>query len=387
MGAVVYGGKIMPKSPSLKAAGKTRLEETRHNNRRLILQRVFDEGPISRAEIARHTELGRATVSEITAQLVAEGLVVEVGQGTSTGGKPPTLVELDPAGRFVVAVDLSRRPIAAALLNLRGRIVARAAGKTVAPQGHDAIEEMHRVISELIAGATAPALGIGVGVPGAVDDSGGMVTAEELGWWDVAVRDEFEDVYGFPTYIVSAAQAAALAEFTKTGSDPGAAMMYVKVDDRISTAVILTGRIMRSSHHGGDLTHVVVSGLRRKCVCGRTGCLGTVATLGAILGPDFSDMTSDARLRLAADISPELEQPGAVLGRALGPVAAALDVDRIVIGGDLAVWSEIAPLVQSSIEHGIGWSPQVSATKLGDSAVMLGAAGVVLSRELGVVWG
>ena len=107
----------------------------------------------------------------------------------------------------------------------------------------------------------------------------------------------------------------------------------------------------------------------------------------AVVGRDFDDMTSDNRLRLASDITPELEEPGYLLGRALGPVAAAVDVDRIVIGGDLAVWGEIAPLVQSSIERSIGWSPQVTTTRLGESAVMLGAGGMVLSRELGVVWG
>lgn len=377
----------MPTSPSLKQAGKTRLEQTRLNNRRLLLQSVFDEGPISRADLARSTGLGRATVSEIAGKLLGEGLIVESGRGTSTGGKPPTMIELDPDGRFVVAVDLSKRPVEGALFNLRGRIVLRAAGKTVAPRERDVVDELHRVISDLIGRAAAPALGIGVGVPGALDSSGRVTAVEQLGWTGLALRDELEEVYGFPTHLAASAQAAAIAEFGRTGSDPGSGVMYVMVDDRISIGLISGGRVQSAGQRGGDLTHVSVAGSDRLCACGRRGCLGATASVASILGPDFTNMKTESRLRLAADLTPDLDEPSRMLGRVLAPIAAALHVDSIVIGGDITEWEEVAGLVHNSIELTVGWSPPVTISTLGQSAVMLGAAGIVLSAELGVVWG
>ena len=143
----------MARTTGLRPHAKTRPEATRLANRRLVLQSIFDDGPISRADLARATELGKATVSDITGVLIGEGLVVEAGRGTSTGGKPPTLVELDPDGRFAVAVDLSRRPFDAALLNLRGRIVVKRGGKAVRPTGREAVHEVHQLISDLVGAA------------------------------------------------------------------------------------------------------------------------------------------------------------------------------------------------------------------------------------------
>jgi biotin operon repressor len=130
----------------LRPFAKTPLRAPRAGNRRLVLQHVLDDGPVSRADLARATGLGRATVSDIAGELLAEGLIVEAGTGSSTGGKPPTLIELNPNGRSVIAVDLSRHPIRAGLLNLRGRIVTIARGKAIAPTGKDALEELHQVI-------------------------------------------------------------------------------------------------------------------------------------------------------------------------------------------------------------------------------------------------
>lgn len=377
----------MTRPPELRPQTKTQHAATRRGNRRLLLQVVFDAGPLSRADLARTTGLGRATVSDITADLVAEGLIVEAGQGTSTGGKPPTLVELNPDGRFVVAVDLSRHPIEAALLNLRGRIVATASGKTLAPTGHEAVEEVHRVVGDLVGEAAAPALGIGVGVPGTVDGAGTVVASEQLGWVDVSLREELEEVYGFPAHLAGDAEVAAVAEFGRTASDASTGLLYAKVDDRIAVGVIVGGQLQRASGHGGDLTHLAIPGWNQDCRCGRTGCLGTRVSVIELLGPDYLDVSSDARRRLAADNAPQIDDAAHILGTVLAPIVAALDVDRVVVGGELVEWPGVAPLVEAGIVERLGWSPQVKETRLGASAVVLGAAGMVLSEELGVVWG
>ncbi len=377
----------MPGTPGLRPHGKTVPETTRRSNRSLLLQGVFDDGPVSRADLARSTGLGRATVSEITADLIAEGLVVESGRGESTGGKPPTLLELDPDGRFTVAVDLSRHPISAALLNLRGRIVARASGKTIQPVHREVLEELHRVIGELMGQATAPALGIGIGVPGTVDREGNVVESEQLRWSAAPLRDEIEDVYGLPTYVAGDAEAAAVAEFGRAGFDPTGRSLYVKVDDRVALGVITADRLNRTPIHGGDLTHLRMRGWSDDCGCGRTGCLASRVSMIQILGPDYLDMSTEARQRLAAETDPRIDRAARYLGLALAPIVMALDADRVVIGGQLGEWGTVPEGVVAGIEEYAGWVPEVATTRLGSSAVVLGAAAMVLSGELGVVWG
>ncbi|MDX2344680.1 MAG: ROK family transcriptional regulator [Acidimicrobiia bacterium] len=377
----------MPQTPGLRPIGKTHPDETRRNNHRLVLQEIFDSGPLSRADAARSTGLGRATVSDITSDLIGEGLVVEVGLGESTGGKPPTLLELDPDGRFAVAVDLSRHPIEAALVNLRGRIVARAKGKALEPAGQDALEETHRVITELVGEATAPALGIGVGVPGVVDRSGRVVVARQLGWADLSLQDQLEDVYGLPSHVVSDVDSAAVAEFGRTASDPSSRVLYVKVDDRIAVSFISAARLNRTPNRGGDLTHLQVADWEDICSCGRNGCLGTRVSMIEVLGPDYLDMSTEGRSRLAVETAPRVDEAAKHLGAALAPIVAALDVGNVVVGGELAGWPSVPAHVATGIESVAGWSPDVAVSHLGMSAVLLGSAAMVLSGELGVVWG
>lgn len=377
----------MTRLPGLRPEGKTMHEATRQGNRRLLLQLVFDDGPISRADLARATDLGRATVSEIVADLIGEGLVVEVGQGTSTGGKPPTLIELDPDGRFAVAVDLSRHPIEAALLNLRGRIVATASGKALAPTGSEVIQEVHRIVGELVGGASSPALGIGVGVPGTVDGDGRVVESEQLAWTDLPLREELEEVYGFPTHVANDAEVAAVAEFGRSSVDAAAGLLYAKVDDRVAVGIILDGQLQRTPRRGGDLTHLTVPGWTQLCQCGRTGCLGTEVSMIQLLGSDYLGLSTGARRRLASDNAPQVDDAGYALGSVLAPIVAALDIGTVVVGGELAEWPGVLPMVGAGIEERLGWCPQVDVTRLGASAVILGAAGMVLSEELGVVWG
>lgn len=375
----------MTRLPGLRPEGKTSHEATRQGNRRVLLQLVFDDGPISRADLARATELGRATVSEIVADLIGEGLVVEVGQGTSTGGKPPTLVELDPDGRFTVAADLGTRPIGAALVNLRGRIVGSVSGKGVTTRGRDLLDELHRLVAELIGNATAPALGIGLGVPGAVDEQGGVVRSEQLDWQDLPLRGELEDVYGLPAHVAADAEVAAIAEFGRSAPTPNTSMLYVKVDDRVTVAVVADGRLQRTPRRGGDLTHLPTDSDKR-CGCGRQGCLGTEVSVLEILGPDAGDISTEARRRLAAETNPDATKAAKTLGAAIAPIVAGLDIDMVVVGGQFAEWNDVATAVSGGIDEALGHSPPVVVSQLGQSAVLLGAAGQVLSNELGVVW-
>ena len=82
--------------------------DARPRNRTMLLQALLDEGPQSRADLARVSGLTPTTVSAVTAELIADGLIEEVGRKQSTtAGKPATLLAVEPDGRHVIALDLS----------------------------------------------------------------------------------------------------------------------------------------------------------------------------------------------------------------------------------------------------------------------------------------
>src|SRR5438445_965353 len=88
----------------LKKAQAARLGTIRDINRQIVLNYVREREPISRAEIARETALQRSTISTIVDSLQREGLVEEIGEGESTGGRRPTMLRLRTAGPIGIGV-------------------------------------------------------------------------------------------------------------------------------------------------------------------------------------------------------------------------------------------------------------------------------------------
>src|SRR4051794_11146438 len=110
------GGGCMATSPAWGGRPKTR---------GMVLDLIRAARTISRVQLAATSGLTPPTISEAVRDLMADGLVVEVGRGASTGGKPPTLLQLNPSARYSVGVLLERNTCVAVVVDLTGRQVAR----------------------------------------------------------------------------------------------------------------------------------------------------------------------------------------------------------------------------------------------------------------------
>ena len=107
----------------LKKARAARSRTIRDINRQIVLNYVRDHETISRAEIARATSLQRSTISTIVEELASEGLIEEIGEGESTGGRRPTMLRLRAAGAMAVGVDVTPSGTTVATSDLAGRVI------------------------------------------------------------------------------------------------------------------------------------------------------------------------------------------------------------------------------------------------------------------------
>jgi predicted NBD/HSP70 family sugar kinase len=389
----------------LSTVGKTTKHDARRRNLQAALQSVYREGTTTRAHIARLTGLTRAAVSDLIAQLVQAGLIREVGPGVSSGGKPPTLLTLNPGGRDIVAIDLSRQPFAGALVDLEGRMHHRTWGRKAGLRGRAAIREVFQLVGSLVEAASAPVLGVGIGTPGIVDLGGAVVEASNLRWHGVPLQDELGARFALPIRVANDAHAAALAEF---GSRPGFNLVVVKVGVGIGAGIVVNGHLYRGDRPGaGEIGHIrVVNDDGILCTCGNVGCLETVASVPSILrraasasgarAPDDAEVAWDAgklsRLLGREALQEALAEAGRSLGTVLAHLVAILDIHQIVIAMELegaeqdlldAVRAEVDARVLPSLASVV----EFSSTTHGSDLVLVGAAALVLSEELGVVWG
>lgn len=367
---------------ALRPTTKVLPEHARGHNRSLVLQTLYRTGQQSRADIARETGLTRVTISDLVAELIVEGLVREIGQREDARpGKPATLLDLDRSSFQIIGVDLSEYAIfRGAVLDLDGQIVHRAELALSAASGADATALVIRLVESLVAAATLPVLGVGVGSPGVVDLAGVVLSAPNLGWTSEPLQPTLADRFGLPVVVANDANAAALAEHSFGDADSD--MMLIKVGHGVGAGLLLDGTpLFGSRFAAGEIGHVVVgTDGGAECACGKRGCLET--------------WLATPRLEKAIAASPDsrieiLTEAGQRLGIALAPVVGALNLAEVVLSGPTHLLD--GPLAEATIEtlrnrtmaefHG---DLTLRMTALGEDIVMRGAAVMVLSAQLGV---
>ncbi|HEY8451037.1 MAG: ROK family transcriptional regulator [Micromonosporaceae bacterium] len=385
--------------------GKSLPGHARGHNRSLVLRTLYRTGELSRADLARATGLTRVTISDLVADLIAEGLVVELGQrGDARPGKPATLLGIDRTGHCIIGVDLSGADsFLGALLDLDGRVIERQEAPLEGATGTGALDRVVALVQRLVAAASTPVLGIGVGSPGIVDLDGVVLTAPNLGWTGVPLRERLAETTGLPVFVANDANAAALAELTfggpehrraagtapvEAGGDGGPAgheergdLMVVTVSHGVGAGLIIDGQlVIGSGSAAGEIGHVVVDTDGPECACGKRGCLETwLATprLEAAIAAD------------PANADAVLGEAGRRLGIALAPVVAALNLAEVVLSGpahllgDRLLAAAVTTLRSRTLDELHG-DLKLRMSTLGKDIVMRGAAALVLSGRLGV---
>ena len=137
-------------------------EHARAHNRVLVLQALYRAAGLSRADLAREVGLTRVTISDLVADLIAEGLVLELGiRNDARPGKPATLLDINRTGFAIVGIDLSYDSIfRGALMDLDGTVLHREQIDVAGVSGDSAVDAVTELLDRLVARATVPVLGV-----------------------------------------------------------------------------------------------------------------------------------------------------------------------------------------------------------------------------------
>lgn len=377
----------------LRPTAKVLPGDARAHNRSMVLQHLFHSGPWSRADLARATGLTRVTVSDLVSSLMAEGLVSELGlRSEGKVGKPGTLVGLRADAFQIVAVDLADDELMhGAVLDLTGEVRTRRSAAVAGREGESAVEALLDLCRELVAAATVPVLGVGVGSPGVIDALGAVVQAPNRGWFDLPLADRLRAELGRPVHVANDANTAALGEYTYGGASDS--LLLLTVGEGVGAGIVLDGALVQGHQHAaGELGHVTAVDERddidgaplgppQACACGRRGCLETVLSVPAL--------RRRVEGRDGAATAVALAAVGRRLGIVLAPVVSALNLSEVVVSGPpelldgplraaalAALRERTMPVISSDL--------QLRMTSLGEDGALSGAAVLVLSGQLGV---
>ena len=186
-------------------------------NEQLLLEQVRQDGPLSRADLARLSGLSKPTVALALANLENDGLLRVAGRRTGMRGPAAVLYEIRPEAGYVLGLDIGREFIRGALADLSGAVRAKVSQKAHASTTQGRLAELAALSDVLTASAgvtRAKVTQTVIGSPGVYDpEKGALTMAHNLpGWEQPLVLTELRRLFGRATVIENDVDVAALAE-------------------------------------------------------------------------------------------------------------------------------------------------------------------------------
>jgi predicted NBD/HSP70 family sugar kinase len=374
------------------------LADLRKANRREAVRALRRPGGLTQAEIARATGLSPASVSNIVRELAEDGAASVTM--VRHNGRRARQVTLNPDAGLVAGIDFGNRHVRVAIADLAHNVLAE--DYQTLSYGHRAMEGVPRseatvrALIEKVGRQHADLVGMSVGLPGPIVASTGRLSAPTVlpGWADIDVAAAFHDRMQVPVAVDNDAKLGALAE-SLWGSGRGLSdFAYLKVSTGIGAGLVLNGNIYRGAGGtAGEIGHTTIEENGPVCRCGNRGCLEVLAGVPALLeslrvshGDDFT-IEDMLRRSEAGDVGCQrvITDAGRHIGVAVANLCNLLSLQRIIIGGELALAGELllSAITDSMARRAISISAQhteVTTSTLGARAGVLGAVARALQE-------
>ena len=373
------------------------LHTIRDINRQIVLNYVREREPISRATIARETALQRSTISEIVEALTGEGLVEEVGEGKSTGGRRPTLLRLRTVGAIAIGVNITPTYTTIASSDLAGVVLQQEAFPTE-PAPELTVNRIIEIIRKFSDQSSIE--GIGVSIPGLVTPAtGNVIFVPYFKWRDLPIGEMISQSTGLPVTIDNDANAVALAElwFGRPEVRDARDFIFVLVADGVGTGIIFDGQVYRGVRGAaGEFGHMTVgSNAPVLCSCGNDDCWEAFASeraavaryrklSGGASAPDFETLIARA-LAGEQEAKIALTETARYLAIGISNLVVGFSPEAVIVGGAITqAWSLIEKTLTEKIERSIRRgvpSARILRSTLNGDPTLMGALSLVLASK------
>ena len=363
-------------------------------NRTAILAHLGAHGPASRAELARALDVSAALVTQLTRDLLADGLVEELEEARS-GGRPARMLGIVSHDITALGVKVAPDHVAFVEVGIDG-VVRRSETQAFDAVSPLAVPHLTDLVREFVDGAESSRLiGIGVGLPGTVAQQGvGVVDSTQLRWNQVPLGEQMRRALGLPVVVENNVNALTVAEQLYGQGRQFRNVLVVTVGNGVGAGLVADGVIVRGRAGGaGDLGHVPVREDGPLCQCGNRGCLEAIIGQAALVNDARSirllgDAEGIDELRELADAgndaAREIFAPaGHQLGRSLAGAVNLLAPDIVVLSGEgVEAWSHWSAPFENALRSALVPGKRgtaVAVERWQDDRWAQGAAALVLA--------
>jgi len=253
-------------------------------NRRLVLEKIIGSDEISRVALAKSTGLTKATVSAIVADLIDDGLVVELGSGITARGRKPIMLKFAERSGIAAGVSIDADEIEIVVTDLYGTVLLEENIEITGCTPEKAVRIISSNLDRLAGrcGRSRYSLtGIGCAIPGIVDNRGIVVNAPYIRWQNVNFSEMLNKKTGVPVFCENVANMLTVAEIMHFPNEKAA--ICLRIRSGIRAGIIINGEIYTGGDgFAGEVGHMQVEPDGLPCACGQTGCWETRASERAL---------------------------------------------------------------------------------------------------------
>ncbi|WP_433256885.1 ROK family protein [Streptosporangium sp. CA-135522] len=366
----------------------------------MLLRTLYFEGPTSRHELSGLTGLSAASVSNVTGDLITDNVIVEAGLVESDGGRPRVLLRVNPEFGYAIGVDVGETHVRVELFDLDMNERAKAE-YPLRPARHDVDLIVRHILSGIDAvladSGVDPArvLGVGIGVPGIVENGPeALIHAQTFGWDAVPLGALVRAGTSLPLYIDNGAKTMGQAELWFGAGRGTRHTIVALIGSGVGASIVNDGITYRGANSSaGEWGHTKITMGGRACRCGGHGCLEAYIGAESILeraGLSTAEISDEQTVLadLVRSGGPVIDETADYLGAGLANLINLFNPERIVIGGwaGLLLGQHHLTRIRRSAAGNSLAQPYETASivlgRLGPDAVALGAATLVVEDFL-----
>ena len=381
--------------------------------KRKIIKNLFLYGAMTNTDLGKFVKLSTPKIISLLNELKAEGLVEELGQGNSSGGRRPNLYGNKEDAFYIIGISINLYKTSVSIFNAKNQKITDDHILTLTiSHGTSIIDPIVDFTENVIREKQIPRekiLGIGIEMPGMVDSETGinktyMVSPEP-------VAEIFQKKFGIEVFIENDAKARAFAELRFGLAHARKNVLAVHLDWGIGLGIIVNGKLYKGRDgFAGEFGHLPMVDNGLLCRCGKQGCLETIASGTAIarmakegmetgrssflggLNDSDKENIEIRKVVQAATMGDQysitiLANVGHWLGKGLAYLIQIFNPELIILGGQMSEANQfILPPIQQSIQifciPELGNEIEIKVSELGSQAGIQGVAALVLEHIL-----
>ncbi len=251
----------------------------RRQNKYIVLDAIRQMAPISRIQLSKYTKMSPTTITRIVQELEAEGFILEGVSEETAIGRRPTLIHMREDALYTIGIEIDCFTIRIGILDFLGKLIAFQEVKcSIRHQYEEALHLLKQSIDNIMTEyqiASDKLLGIGIGVPGVINNEEGIiVSSEQLKWENCHIREDLNGIFGCEVIVDNELKMQIIAEIGDIYTPLYSNCILVGIGTGIGASILLNGEVYRGiQNKAGEISHITINPFGEMCHCGKRGCL------------------------------------------------------------------------------------------------------------------